>query len=126
MTIIKGLWLKKTFDELGIKLLIAQVLFYDNQGVDTLAKHLSFHSKIKHVGIYFYFIRKKVLNREICMEYMPIEEQNADIMTKSLRSSHFVDLRTKLIVVNKDMSWRKDVKMCDKMDGPMCNMVYLD
>lgn len=36
-------------------------------------------------------------------------------MTKSLGSSHFVNLRTKLTILNRDMSLREDVIRCEDM-----------
>lgn len=92
-------------------------MFYDNQGVGSLAKHQVLHSRIKHVQIDFHFIRERVLGREICVVYISIHEQTTHIMTNDF--AHFLDLRTKITILDRDMSLKDG-------DNLSCNLVYLD
>jgi hypothetical protein len=41
-----------------------------------------FHERSKHIEIKYYFIRDKVQEGEVKLEYIPIDEQRADILTK--------------------------------------------
>lgn len=66
------------------------------------------------------------MNREVCTEYILIQEELVDIMIKSLGCAHFVDLRTKVIIINRDMSLSEDFRNCDIMECELCNIVYQD
>ena len=47
-------------------------------------KILVFHARIKYVEIHYYFVREKVLQGEVDLKYVNIDDQVADIFTKSL------------------------------------------
>lgn len=42
-------------------------------------------------------------------------KNNSNIMTNSLGSTHFVAIKTKLIVSNRDMNLIKDIIACDNI-----------
>ena len=42
------------------------------------------HSKIKHIPIKYYFLREKLLEKKVKLEYVCSKEQVADIFTKPL------------------------------------------
>lgn len=49
-----------------------------------------FHSKIKYLGTDYHFIREKVQKCDVVMQYIPIEDQIADVFTKGLHSPVFL------------------------------------
>lgn len=55
-----------------------------NQGCVALAKNPVYHVRTKHIDIKFHFLREKVLNEVIALEYKPTEEMEADGLTKAL------------------------------------------
>ena len=57
------------------------------------------HSKTKHIGIRYHFIRDLVERKIVALEYIPTERQNADIFTKPLDRSKFEALRLVIGVI---------------------------
>lgn len=45
------------------------VVYYDNIIADYLAKNPILHSRVKHVEIYFHFVREKVMVGDVCLKY---------------------------------------------------------
>jgi hypothetical protein len=48
-----------------------------------------FHERSKHIEIKYYFIRDKFQEGEVKLEYIPTDEQTADILTKPLSRIKF-------------------------------------
>ena len=68
------------------------VVYYDNSSAIDISKNHVQHSKTKHIEIRYHFIRDLVERKIGCLEYIPIEHQNADIFTKPLDISKFETL----------------------------------
>ena len=83
-------WLEVLFSE--IKPLLTRMpvkLLIDNQSAMSLAKNATFHNRTKHIAIRHHYIREKVDEGEIVLEYLPTAEQVADVLTKPLsREKH--------------------------------------
>lgn len=58
-----------------------------------LAVNPEFHSRTKHVDVKFHFLREQVVLRSIDIQYLPTQQQIADIMTKALPPDQFRRLR---------------------------------
>ena len=58
------------------------VLFVDNQGAIALAKNPVHHQRSKHIDIRYHFVRDEVQNGFVILEYVPTEENVADVFTK--------------------------------------------
>jgi transposase-like protein len=61
----------------------SNTIFTDSQSAIELIKNSNFHTRTKHVDIRYYFIREKVLNKEINFIYKPTSILIIDILTKS-------------------------------------------
>ena len=59
------------------------VIQVDNQGAIALSKNPIVQNRSKHIDIRYHFIREKVKNGFISLEYVPSECNVADLMTKS-------------------------------------------
>lgn len=59
-------------------------LFADNQSAIKVCKNPEFHKRLKHVDIKFHFIRDKVKENIIDIEYLSTDKQIADMFTKPL------------------------------------------
>ena len=58
-----------------------------------------FHERSKQIEIKYYFIRDKVQEGEVKLQYIPIDEQMVDILTKPLSRIKFAYFRDKLGIV---------------------------
>lgn len=76
-------WRRRLFGELKIQdSRVPTTIHGDNQGSLNLAHNLVYHSCTKDIEVKHHFIRKKILSKETCLEYIPTSEQLADILTK--------------------------------------------
>ncbi|KAH9679450.1 retrovirus-related pol polyprotein from transposon RE1 [Citrus sinensis] len=103
-------WLQSLFKELEIECISVPTIWCDNISATELAKNLVYHSRTKHIELDMHFIRDKVLARELEINYIPSEEQIADILTKHLTFTQFNYLRSKLNVQPCPLSLRGAVK----------------
>ena len=74
----------------------------DNTSVISISKNLVLHSKTKHIPIKYHFLREKVAQKVVRLEYVPTKEQTTDIFTKTLSREPFEYFRDKLGVVYVD------------------------
>ena len=72
----------------------------DNTNTINLSKNPIQHSRIKHIEIRHHFIRDHVQNKDIVLEFVPIEDQLADIFTKPLNGDRFNQIRGELGLCN--------------------------
>lgn len=83
------LWLQHLTQELGNALTLKIVgdlplLKEDNQGAIAAMRNDVQHSKLKHMELRYYFLKKAVEQEHIEVEYCPTREMIADILTKAL------------------------------------------
>jgi hypothetical protein len=71
----------------------------DNQSCIKLPKNLVFYDMSKHIEIKYHFIGDKVQKGAVQLQYIPTDEQLADIFTKPLAKGKFVPFHDKLGVV---------------------------
>ena len=82
--------------ELGFGKEFAQVpLYCDNTATLHALGNRSFSSRTKHIALRFFFIRELVTEGKISIQYIPTDDNPADIGTKHLnkhRFKHLMDL----------------------------------
>ena len=59
-------------------------IYCDNQSCIKLTENPVFHDKSKHIEIKYHYIQDMVHRRAIKLQYVPTEEQVADVLTKLL------------------------------------------
>jgi hypothetical protein len=79
------------------------VIHYDNQSCIKLFKNPTFHDGSKHIEIRYHFIRDCVKRGAIQIEYIPTDEQIADILATSLPRGKHVYFRDKIGVVKNTL-----------------------
>ena len=89
-------WLQSLFKKLKIECVSMPTIWCDNISATELVKNLVYHSRTKHIELDMHFIRDKVLARELEINYIPREEQIADILTRPLTFTQFNYLKSKL------------------------------
>ena len=77
------LWIKHQLEDYGIKLNKVPIIC-DNNCAINLSTNLILHSRIKHIDIGHHFIKDKVLNGIVFLDYICTKDQLADIFTKPL------------------------------------------
>ena len=77
------IWLKRLFCDIT-KLKCIPVLYVDNSAAVKLAQNPEFHHRTKHIDVKYFFVREKVVDRNIAISQISTEHQLADVMTKPL------------------------------------------
>ena len=99
-------WLQSLFGELGIYLSAPPTLWCDNVGATYLTANPIFHARTKHVEVDFHFVRDKVAQKDLQVQFISSKDQLANILTKGLPSTRFQMLRSKLTVAPAPLSLR--------------------
>ena len=68
----------------------------DNHGAIKLAQNPITHSRSKHIDIRHHFVRDLVEREVIQLQYIPMDQNNGDILTKALGRPKFNQFRSDL------------------------------
>ncbi|KAG2759094.1 hypothetical protein Pcac1_g28834 [Phytophthora cactorum] len=71
-------------------------IYEDNQGSIALAKNPEFHKRTKHIDIRYHFVRERVEDGQVVLQYCSTKDMKADLMTKPITAVQFESLRSKL------------------------------
>jgi histone deacetylase 1/2 len=93
------LWVQTILRELTVPF-VAPKVYCDNQSAVLLAHNPILHSRTKHMEIDLFFVREKVLAKQISVVHIPGTDQLADILTKPISTDKFLYIRNKLNVRN--------------------------
>ena len=74
----------------------ATIIYCDNQGAIALAKDPKYHPRTKYIGVEQHWIREKIQNEEVELQYIETKKQVADGLTKPLPKDAFVLFRSAL------------------------------
>lgn len=83
------IWLQQFLIEIGMSLVFPTLVFEDNQACIRIAEEPREHKRMKHIDTKYNFIRERIQEGKIQMEYVSTANQLADIMTKGLPSGAF-------------------------------------
>ena len=72
----------------------------DNDGAISLANNPLSSARTKHIDVRFHFIRELTRSKTISVEYVPTEEQRADILTKALTGAIYKEHRGFLMTLH--------------------------
>ena len=92
-------WLTNLLKDFEVSLPSAMV-YCDNQAAIHIATNPSFHERSKHIEIDCHFTREKVNAGVLKLVHVPSKHQVADLLTKPLPHSQFVQLISKLGILN--------------------------
>lgn len=59
-------------------------IYCNNQGTFALAKNTVYQQRSKHIDIKYHFIRTEIQKHTIKLDYIPMEENVADLFTKPI------------------------------------------
>ena len=89
-------WVKRILTSFGVQHKESMKLFCDSQSAIYIAKNPVFHERTKHIENDCHQVRDAVQDKLITMEHISTKEQPADLLTKSLPSTTFTYLLSKL------------------------------
>ena len=81
----------------------ATIIYCDNVSAVYMASNPVQHHRTKNVEIVIHFVREKMALGEVRVLHVPTSAQFADIFTKGLHPSSFIDIRSSLNIVAPDV-----------------------
>ena len=91
-------WIQSLLFELQCKTPRIPVLWCDNLSTVLLSTNPILHARTKHIELDIYFVREKVLKKDMDIRHVPVNEQVVDVLTKAISSGQFNQMRNKLKV----------------------------
>ena len=85
-------WMKQTLQDIKVVCEEPTIIHCDNTSSISLSKNLVQHSKAKHIPIKYHYLREQAAIKNIRLEYIPTQEQVANIFTKPLCRDVFENL----------------------------------
>ena len=85
----EAIWMRKILVGLFGSHLDPMVIHCDNQSCIKLSVNPVFHDRSKHIDIWYHHIRDCVQQKIMLLQYIPMEDQDAGILTKALTRSKF-------------------------------------
>jgi hypothetical protein len=95
----EAVWLDRVLRELGSTNDNTIILYEDNKSCIQFSKNNSIHKRSKHIDQRYHYIRELVAENRVRLEYIPTEDNIADILTKPLASDRFTKLRDQFMVM---------------------------
>ena len=89
-------WIKHLLKGMKGEITKPVILYYDNTSAINISKNHVMHAKTKHIAIKYHYVRERVEDKQVKMEYIHSKEQISDIFTKPLPKDDFEYLRSKL------------------------------
>src|ERR1700676_715439 len=84
-----ALWFRHLLSDLDYPMSQPTVIRVDNQSAIALAQNEKFSECTKHLEVGHHFVREKIEDGSISLEYIPTDRQLADILTKPLPKHQF-------------------------------------
>lgn len=90
------IWVCTLLSELGIQQLQPPVIDCDNIGSTYLSANPVFHTRLKHVGLDFHYIRELVQHQKLRVSHVSTTDQLTDSLTKPLSKARLQLLEARL------------------------------
>jgi hypothetical protein len=87
------MWIRTLYKEIGITKKGHIDIFCDNQSTIKISENLIYHSKTKHFKIHLNYVRNMVEKKQIEVKYILTDKQPADMLTKALGKTKFLQCR---------------------------------
>jgi hypothetical protein len=92
-------WLRKLLSYLFSVEMEPTIIHFDNQSCIKISKNHVFHDRSKHIEMRYHYVQDMVQKNILSIQYVPMAEQTADILTKPMSLTKFVYFQDKLGVV---------------------------
>jgi hypothetical protein len=97
-----ALWLARVLAEVQESTSSTPLLRVDNKFVIALIINPILHGQSKHIEVKYHLVRESAENGLIKVEFISSEEQLGDILTKPLSRVNFLELHTKISLIDVD------------------------
>jgi hypothetical protein len=104
----EAIWLRKLLTGLFDLEMEATTILCDNQSYIKMIENSVFHDRSKHIEIRYHYICDMVQRGALKLQYISMDEQVADVLTKPLSRIKFEHFRDKLGIVRKDLPRKKE------------------
>jgi hypothetical protein len=94
--VAEACWLRQLLQELHAPLTNSTLVYCDNVSAVYLSTNPIQHQRMKHVEIDLHFVREHVAIGDVRVLHVPTTSQFADIFTKGLPTSVFLEFRSSL------------------------------
>ena len=92
-----AIWAARWIAETGLEASKDPItLLGDNSGSLSLSKNPENHSRTKHIEVQYHFVREKVAEGLVLVNYVSTKDQLADILTKPLKKPLFESFRSRI------------------------------
>lgn len=92
----KIVWIESLLKEVKLYPGLVPILWCDNLSASALASNLVYHARTKHIELDIHFVRDRVLEKKLSIQYVPSSDQIADLLTEPLTQIRFLFLKDKL------------------------------
>jgi hypothetical protein len=99
----EAIWFRKLLTDLFDLEMEATMILCDNQSCIKMTKNPVFHDRSKHIEIRYHYIHDMVQRGALKLQYVSMDEQVADVLTKPLSRVKFEHFQDKLGIVRKDL-----------------------
>ena len=89
----EAIWIQRLLGELGHKQQKITV-YCDSQSALHIARNPAFHSRTKHIGVQYHFVREVVEEGSVDMQKIHTKDNLADVMTKPINTNKFIWCRS--------------------------------
>jgi hypothetical protein len=89
-------WLRRLLESLGYSQNGATVLHADNQSSIKYAESKELHGRMKHIDVKTLFVRDKIVDGTVKLQFTPSKENRADILTKVVPREIFQTHKTNI------------------------------
>lgn len=84
--------MKLLMKELGMEVPDRVVLYGDNERANELSENFLHHTRAKHIGVHYHYVRERVREGELEIRHVPSKDNLADLLTKGLPRDLHSDL----------------------------------
>ncbi|WMV15360.1 hypothetical protein MTR67_008745, partial [Solanum verrucosum] len=99
-TMAKLVWIIGLMKEIGVEVTLPVNVYSDSKAAIQIATNPVYHERTKYIEIDCHFIREKIMQGMISTNYIPTNEQPADLLTKGLCRMQHELLSSKLGIQN--------------------------
>lgn len=93
-------WIMNLLQELKFKVSKPVRLMIDNKSTISLAKNPVLHERSKHIYTMYHFLHNQVHNGVLKVVHVNTKKQLVDVLTKTIKTEHFINLRDGICVVD--------------------------
>ena len=87
--IVKCVWRRCLLADLGVGRHSSTIIYTDCPSTLAVARNLVFHACTKHIDVHYHYVRERLSSGKISLDYVPTQENIANLFTKVLPNEKF-------------------------------------